>query len=452
MDKGLLLFQMLLLAFSWVGLFFIGSFTIVKKSKKDLFIKPTLWFFSFLLFILLGGGTLIEYLTIGDEGLTNRWALAVLSTENIFLFSLLWFISGCFFTIAAILATSILTPKAACQLNYKFQTWKYHEITIAVNVAFIFAILSVIYENVFTLPKTERTIAMWMKYEQSIEQLNLPYKDIFFTYFTLLLIWMNIQPTRYKNVLKYIHILFVIVFVTFSILQGRRLIIIESLLIWLIFRSWKGEVIRVNKYLFVYCFLIIIVSITFYNIRSMLLLFITKGIFFPVHFVRLSLLQADAGGHVYVTIKAYSEGWKLPLELMPGGSPLLSAFIGLIPQIINPWKSHTITYLFNITYFKGLYTGGGLFMNIVSDGIFNFGRQFFFIQAFLIGTIIGLFDRLRFSTHKFTSTLYISCASISIYAVIGSLNEFLQIIMWRSIVLFLIIILTQIIIHKKFFS
>lgn len=84
-------------------------------------------------------------------------------------------------------------------------------------------------------------------------------------------------------------------------------------------------------------------------------------------------------------------------------------------------------------------------MNIVADGVFNFGRQFFFVQALLIGSIVGLFDRLRLSRRRFGSTLYVSCASIVIYAVIADFGQFLQVIMWRLINLFVVMTLTQIV-------
>lgn len=434
---------MLVLTLGWIGLFLVASFIVTKRSRQGLVIKPMLWYLALLLMILFGGLSLVEYLFFGAKGITNRWTLAVLSEENVYLFSSLWFISAASFAVAAILTH--VGPMRTTSTWNKFRVWEHRELNIALHIAFALALFSAMHEGHFTLLRgVERTTAMWMRYEHDLESVSLPYKDIFFVYFALLLMWIETQSKRQRNLIKYLHVLFVTVFMAFSVLRGGRLIVVEALVALLIFNLWKGKGVRF-KTLVGYGVLAVGASVAFYSFRGALLSLITKGIIpSSVSFGRLSLLQADAGAHMYVTIKAYTEGWRLPLELMPGGSALLGALIGLIPRIINPWKPHTIVYLFNVS-FEGLYTGGGFAMNIVADGVFNFGQQFFFVQALLIGSIVGLFDRLRLSRRRFSSTLYVSCASLVIYAVIADLNQFLQVIMWRLITLFVVMTLTEIV-------
>lgn len=347
---------MLVLTLGWIVLFLVTSLIVTKRSAQGLVIKPMLWYLALLLFILLGGFSLLEYLIFGEKGITNRWTLAVLSEENVYLFSSLWFISAASFAVAAIL-THVALMRTTSTWN-KLRVWERHELNIAVHIAFALALFSAMHEGYFTLLRgVERTAAMWIGYERDLETVSLPYKDIFFVYFALLLMWIQTQPKRQRNLIKYLHVLFATVFMAFSVLRGGRLIVAEALLAWLVFNLWKGRGVRLRA-LVGYGVLAVGVSVAFYSFRGALLSLITDGIPPSVDFGRLSLLQADAGGHMYVTIKAYTEGWRLPLELMPGGSALLGAVMGLIPRIIIPWKPHTIVYLFNVT-FEGLYTGGG---------------------------------------------------------------------------------------------
>lgn len=430
-----------ILVFGWVTLLFITLLSVIKRSKQGLIVKPMIWFLAFLLFFIFGGISLMEYLIFGGKGVTNRWTLAVLSDENIYLFSSLWFISAVCFTIAAMLSYNAFM-RMTLTWN-KAHVWSGYELDIAVHIALILAVSSAVYEGHFaSLKGLERTAAMWMRYEKSFGVVNLPYKDIFFVYFTLLLMWVKTQTKKRRNFIKYFHILFIIVFMLFAVFKGSRLPVAEALLVWLAFNLWTGERIRFSTFVS-YGVLTVGVAVAFYSLRGPLLSLFYDGMPFSSNFGRLSLLEADAGGQIYVTIKAYTEGWKLPFELMPGNSALFNALVGLIPRTINPIKTRTIVYLFNKT-FCGLYTGGGFAMNIVADGIFNFGRQLFFVQAFLIGIIVGLFEHLRLSRRRFGPVLYVSCASIAIYSVIADLNQFLQVIIWRLITVFVVTALTEI--------
>jgi hypothetical protein len=437
----MLILNLLMLALAWIIFFTIISFTIIKKNKKDLIIKLKLWYLASCFLFIIGGLSLIEYLIFGDTNITNRWTLAVLSEENIYLFSSLWFISAIFFVIGVILSNSFQRFISGWN-NY--QIINFYDLNKVTYISFVLTLLSAIYENHFTLLKTERVKNMWINYELGFTRIDLPYKDIFMVYFALFLIWLDVKQKQ-KDFNKYLQIIFVITFIVFSILQGDRLIAIEIWLIWLIFNSWKNKGIKLKAFIS-QCILIVCISIIFYSFRLILLsLFLNNQLIsFPVNYKRiLSLLQADVGGHMYVTIKIYKELWQFPFDQLLCGSALLTTIINIIPRIINPWKSHTITYLFNLAYFGDIYEGGGLFMNIVSDGILNFGKYFFFIQSFLLGFFIGLFDFLSFSKNLFNLVLYMSCASIVIYATIDNLGAFLQVIIFRSIILLLIVVFSK---------
>ena len=227
---------MLVLMLGWIVLFLVTSLIVTKRSAQGLVIKPMIWYLALLLFILLGGFSLVEYLILGEKGITNRWTLAVLSEENVYLFSALWFISATSFAVAAILTH--VGPMRPTSTWNKLRVWERHELNIAVHIAFALALFSAMHEGYFTLLRgVERTAAMWIGYERDLESVSLPYKDIFFVYFALLLMWIETQPKRQRNHVKYLHVLFVMVFVAFSILLGRRLIVVEA---WLSCRCFSS--------------------------------------------------------------------------------------------------------------------------------------------------------------------------------------------------------------------
>lgn len=429
---------------SWIMLFIITTkFVIWKKCKNRILLRLSLWYLSFLLMFLFGGISLMEYLIAGAENITNRWILAILSEDNILLYSSLWLISATSFVLGSIWMYS--TIKIKSPLSFKLTNWQKYKLNIIFHIAFILTLFACVYNKHFTLPQDiDRTKKMWIEGKISAEKLDLPTKDIFFIYFSLFMLW---SMESKKNNYKLIHIIFIISFLAFHVISGGRLYVMEALISYLIFRSWQKGGINLHKF-FLLCIVIIAISTTFYNIRGWIL-GLLKGISIPISSSRIiSLLQTDVSNSMYVTIKIYNETWKFPFEQMPWNSSLIYNIISAPPRIINPFHpSFTIAYLFNQALGHG--EESGFFMNIVADGILNFGHNLFFVQAFILGFLISLIDRLVYSKSLFKLSFYFSCGFVVIYSVISGLHEFLQILLIRLFFLSMLFITTYVITITK---
>ena len=136
--------MLVLLIISWLLLFVEVTYAvIVWKPYTRAGIKISLWYLSFLLYVLFGLGCSIEYAFFGKEGITNRWTLSILSTENVIHFSFFWLVGTLAFVIGS--STASLWRGKTRRQPIRVIGMSEKDLMIAVHLTLVIAILSAIH-------------------------------------------------------------------------------------------------------------------------------------------------------------------------------------------------------------------------------------------------------------------------------------------------------------------
>lgn len=411
--------MLVLLIISWFLLFFEVTYAVaVWKSYTRTRIKISLWYLSFLLYVLFGLGCSIEYAFFGKAGITNRWTLSILSTENVIHFSFLWLIGTLAFVIGT--STASLWRGKTRRQPIRAIGMSEEDLMIAVHLTLIIAVVSAIHMGAFHV-SLNRTAAMWSGYAASFHRIDLPYRTFFIVYFTFLLFWREVIRKRTHKLLWFLHLIICILYISFCIFaEGSRLPAISFLFTYIAFQALKKKALPLKSVAF-WGSVFVIAALVLYQWRGQIMsLLISRQIsYLPSG--RISLLQGDGGISMYVTVKAM-EGLQYP--------PFLNFVIYLIPRFIWPTKPDPLSVAFNHIYGSG---EGGFGIPMIAAGIVNFGKQLFFLQTFIAGYIVGLLDSLKYKRTSLSSVLYVTCASLFVYVVIADMGQLIAQIVWRLV-------------------